>query len=89
MAISLFYALGTGVGGLIGPALFGILVWRGKEQWKKSKNKNKGSKKKKIYEEGSSPFSCANADKKDRVRNFFAMEISRKTRNLLQKRVVT
>lgn len=26
MAISLFYALGTGVGGLIGPALFGILV---------------------------------------------------------------
>eukprot|EP00026_Physarum_polycephalum_P006821 Phypoly_transcript_06874.p1 GENE.Phypoly_transcript_06874~~Phypoly_transcript_06874.p1 ORF type:complete len:515 (+),score=65.89 Phypoly_transcript_06874:128-1672(+) len=26
MAISLFYALGTGVGGLIGPALFGILI---------------------------------------------------------------
>ncbi len=32
LAIALFYAIGTGIGGVIGPALFGVLIDTGSRQ---------------------------------------------------------
>ena len=32
MAIALFYAIGTGIGGVIGPALFGVLIDTGSRE---------------------------------------------------------